>query len=174
MKQVYSYLLLFLLPVLAGAKGKWYTYGETAFLKEIDYYRSYVLMADAGFEYIGNPLKSFGCELSLYQYIDKGFSSTGIGIRPTTKYYIWRAKNYRIIAEVKGGIIYMTPQYPEGGSQFNFTLNVSTGADVKIGDRYRAFAALRYAHMSNWNLYGVLSNPTWDGVGFAVGIIYGP
>lgn len=153
-------------------KGKTYLYAETAVLKEKDYFESYQVMLNTGVEYIGNPLKSFGCELNIWQFYERGTTSTGIGIRPMTKYYLWRTDGYRVFIEVKGGLIYMTPQFPDGGSQFNFTATVSAGTDLRLSDKTRLMLAGRYTHMSNWNIYGVDNNPTWDGLGIAAGIIW--
>lgn len=153
-------------------KGKTYLYGEIAVLKEKDYYESYQVMFNSGLEYISNPLKSFGCELNIWQFYEGGITSTGIGIRPMTKYYLWRTNSYRVFIEVKGGVIYVTPQFPEGGSQFNFTATVSAGVDIRLSERTKWMFAGRYTHMSNWNMYGVDRNPTWDGLGMASGIIW--
>lgn len=152
--------------------GKKYIYAEAAVLKEVDYFESYQAMLNTGVEYIGNPLKSFGVEMNIWQYREKGYNATGIGLRPMTKYYLWRTRTYRIFIEIKGGVIYMTPEYPVGGSQFNFTLTGSVGTDLRLTDKTKLLVAARYNHMSNWNLYGEDNNPTWDGVGVTVGMIW--
>lgn len=152
--------------------GKVYFYGEVAGMKEWDYAKSYLVMVNTGVEYIGNPLKSFGCEMNVYQYDERGYSSTGIGIRPMTKYYLWRTNSIRVFIEIKGGVIYMSHEFPEGGSQFNFTFSGSAGSDFRLTDRTKLLVAARYSHMSNWNIYGDDFNPTWDGLGVVVCIIW--
>lgn len=157
---------------LHAAKGKRYVYSEISFLKEIDYYNSYCLMLNGGFEYIKNPLRSFGGEINVWQYFESGYRSTGVGIRPTVKYYLWRTATYRIFFEIKGGVIYMSRPFPDGGSNFNFTLTGSAGSDLRLTDRMKIALAFRYSHMSNWDLWGADNNPTWDGLGGAAGLIW--
>lgn len=153
-------------------KGDKFLYAEAAYLKEMDYVNSSQWMLNAGIEYIGNPLKSFGCELNIWHYKEPGNTALGLGLRPMTKYYLWRTKRFRVFIEVKGGLIYVTPDFPDGGSQFNFTFSSSAGGDIRISDRTRLMLAARYAHMSNWNLYGADNNPTWDGLGYVAGVIW--
>jgi hypothetical protein len=169
-------ILLLILSCLHPAWGRWngkvYLYGELAGMREWDYSKSYLATMNTGVEYIGNPLKSFGCELNVYYYDEIGYSSAGIGLRPMTKYYLWRKQNFRVFVEVKGGVIYMSDEFPEGGSQFNFTFSGSTGADFRLTDKAKLLLAVRYNHMSNWNIYGDDNNPTWDGIGVATGVVW--
>jgi hypothetical protein len=66
----------------------------------------------------------------------------------------------------------MSDEFPEGGSQFNFTFSGSTGADFRLTDKAKLLLAVRYNHMSNWNIYGDDNNPTWDGIGVATGVVW--
>jgi hypothetical protein len=146
-------------------------YAETSFLKEVDYYRSYQLMLNAGIFYTRNPLLSVGPELSIYQYIEKGYASTGVGLRPVIKVNLLRYAKFSLFTEVKGGIVYMMPSFHYGGSRLNFTLNGSVGADIHLTANTSMMLAVRYAHLSNFDFYGAFNNPSWDGLGLAIGII---
>lgn len=165
-------MLSAVIPSSARWKGDKFLYAEAAYLKEMDYVNSTQMMLNAGIEYIGNPLKSFGCELNIWRCSEPGNTATAIGLRPMTKYYLLRIQRFRFFIEVKGGVVYVTPDFPDGGSQFNFTFSGSVGSDIRISARTRLMLAARYAHMSNWNLYGTDNNPTWDGLGCAAGIIW--
>lgn len=172
--RVLLFVILFCCSISAKARwnGKVYFYGELAGLTEWDYSQSNLVTLNTGVEYIGNPLKSFGCEMNVYQYIEPGLNTTGLGIRPMTKYYLWRTYGFRVFVEIKGGVIYMLKEYPEDGSQFNFTFSGSVGSDFRLTDKTKLLVAARYSHMSNWNIYGEAYNPTWDGLGVAAGVIW--
>lgn len=170
-------ILLLLLPVhmmyaKGRHKGKWYGYAETGVMKEVDYFESYQLALHAGAEYSANPLRSFGCELYLWQFIEKDISSTGVGLRPVIRHYMWRAAMYNIFLEVKGGVILMTPAFPYGGTQFNFTLTGGLGGDIYLTERAKLLITAKYNHLSNWNITGEFNNPSWDGIGLTCGLMW--
>jgi hypothetical protein len=74
--------------------------------------------------------------------------------------------------ESNGGLICMIPAYPEGGSNFNFTVVAGWGGEVKLDRDFTLRLGLRFTHMSNGYIYGHDRNPAYDGFGGYFGLVY--
>ncbi len=105
-----------------------------------------------------------------YSETGLGYSSIGLGIRPAVKFYPIRKEKFGLYGEVKGGVIYMLPEY--ANAAINYTLVTSLGAEVKVSANNALYGGVGYTHYSNGRRQGAAKNPTWDGAGAQIGIIH--
>lgn len=131
--------------------------------QEWDYPGSYLVSLAHSREFQLRTWFTLGAEGVLYHFTQGQYSTVGLMIRPVTRLFVKPAPDWQIFAESKGGVIYMTPQYPD--KSVNFVFVGSVGASWQ----YNKFHGLRlsagYNHFSNGKQQGDAKNPTWDGLG---------
>lgn len=152
-------------------------YAEAGTYAEFGYTRSYLGTFSAGASIFQTSWFMFSGEANVYKFwsnnyrsIGWGYSSLGIGIRPAVKIYPLKRDKYSIFTEVKGGIIYMLPEY--ANAAINYTLLTSVGGEWNIGENNMLYGGIGYTHYSNGRKWGEAKNPTWDGVGPHIGIMH--
>jgi hypothetical protein len=164
------WMLLFLSSATATAKitakGSYIVIGE---YKSLVYYSSFLTALDIGREYSFSEKISFSGEASLYKFWENDYSSIGLGIRPAMEFNLFRGKGQTFFAEVKGGFMFMLPEYPSNA--VNFTFQCGLGSDITVGCKHIIRTGIRYSHLSNGRVMEQVNNPSWDGVGVYVGMV---
>jgi len=145
-------------------------YPETGTFAELDYYESYLTVVNAGYVFFHRKRFCLAGEANIFKFWNTDYSSIGLGIRPAVKYYPLQRPKYSLFAEIKGGPIYMFPEFEK--EAINFTLLVAVGGEIKISKQNALYAGGGYTHYSNGKRNADMKNPTWDGFGAHIGIIH--
>ncbi len=145
-------------------------YIETGTYAELDYYRSYMSVLNPGLVFFHKKRLSLAAEANIFKFWNPDYSSIGLGLRPAVKYYPVQRPKYSLFAEIKGGPIYMFPEFEK--EAINFTFLASLGGEVPISPHNTIYAGAGYTHYSNGKRSADLKNPTWDGFGAHVGIAH--
>lgn len=159
----------FLLNINCDAQGKFMpNYIEVSgYIEACDCRTTLLTAMDIGkLLYISNKVY-FSPEVDVYKFWDVDYSSIGLGVRPAFKFYLLNSSKYNLFTDVKGGIMYMLPEYPS--TAVNFTFLLGMGSDIFISKKYRTSLSVRYTHFSNGKKNGERNNPTWDGFGCCIG-----
>jgi len=147
-----------------------HAYAETGFYKEIDEYRSYLSSISGGVVYMRKGFE-LGGELNIYKFWNSDYSSVGVGIRPVARYSLIRfGKGISLLTEVKGGVIYMTPEHP--ANAVNYTFNAGFAMEVPVKNKNKMRVGFHYSHFSNGKRMGDIENPTWDGLGLYINWLF--
>jgi hypothetical protein len=169
-KIVVAATLLFCSNAKALSQGKKALYAGTGSYKEIGFANSYLTTVDVGVTFQLSRWFVVSPEVDMYKFWNSDYSPLGVGFRPALKAYFLNDANWSIFAEMKGGIIYMFPEFEN--SAVNFTLIQSMGTEIAVSHNKRISLAIGYCHFSNGRRNDNAKNPMWDGVGASVGLIH--
>ena len=61
---------------------------------------------------------------------------------------------------------------PPGGTNFNFIEEFGVGATYRLSDNCYFIGGVRYFHLSNAHLHGADENPSLNGMGYYVGLMW--
>lgn len=145
-------------------------YAETGIYGELDFKNSWLTTANAGVVVVGNKRLFLAVEGNFYRFWNTAYSSVGVGARPALRYYPLKREKWGLFGGLKGGIIYMLPEYPY--TAVNFTLLTDAGAQFSLTKHLSCYIAGGFMHYSNGKRKGNVLNPTWDGFGGHTGIVY--
>lgn len=145
-------------------------YAETGFYGELDFKNSWLTTANAGVVVAGNKRLFLAAEGNFYRFWNTAYSSVGVGVRPALRYYPLKREKWCLFGGLKGGIIYMLPEYPY--TAVNFTFLADAGAQFSVTKQLSWYVAGGFMHYSNGKRKGNVLNPTWDGLGGHAGIVY--
>ena len=144
-------------------------YVTTGVYSEFDYASSYLSVIEGGIILKKNRWVMFAPEVIVYKFWNEDYSSLGIGLRPAFRFYPLQKRAFALFTEIKGGIIYMWPEYRY--ASFNYAFACGGGTEIKLPERKILNIGLGYNHFSNGLKYGYTKNPTWDGLGGYIGLI---
>lgn len=175
MRQIYRaaavvFCVLFAAHVCNGQHRFHTVYAETGFYGELDFKNSWLTTANAGVVVAGNKRLFLAAEGNFYRFWNTAYSSLGIGVRPALRFYPLKREKWGLFGGLKGGIIYMLPEYPY--TAVNFTLLADAGAQFSLTKHLSFYVAGGFMHYSNGKRKGNVLNPTWDGLGGHTGIVY--
>jgi hypothetical protein len=168
-----SCLLWSLCPDEAAAQDRFGTahnFAEAGVYKEFDYRHSYLTSLEAGREYDVHWNFRLGGAVHMYSFGNRDYSTLGLGLRPAIKFFFLRHERFSMFAEVKGGVIYMLPQYPN--LAINYTFTGGLGAELPLGRVHRIRFGAGYNHFSNGRRWAEGHNPMWDGLGGYIGWVF--
>ncbi len=96
----------------------------------------------------------------------------GIGVNAGGRLYVLpiRKIRSRIFLEVILGFVVYAREYPDNGTYINFARHLGLGVEYRVNDYSEFFAAARWFHTSNADLYGRERNPGLNGIGIVCGI----
>ncbi|MBL7690126.1 MAG: hypothetical protein JNM41_00925 [Flavipsychrobacter sp.] len=145
-------------------------YAETGFYGELDFKNSWLTTANAGVVVAGKRRLFLAAEGNFYRFWNTAYSSVGVGLRPALRFYPLKREKWGLFGGLKGGIIYMLPEYPY--TAINFTFLADAGAQFSMTKHLSCYFAGGFMHYSNGKRKGNVLNPTWDGFGGHAGIVY--
>jgi predicted porin len=70
------------------------------------------------------------------------------------------------------GLFYGQHNFPKGGTHFNFNEQFGLGATYRIDGNVHFLGGVRYMHISNARIRGADENPSYDGLGGYVGVLF--
>jgi hypothetical protein len=145
-------------------------YAETGLYGELDFKNSWLTTANAGVVVAGKRRLLLAVEGNFYRFWNTAYSSVGVGVRPAVRFYPLKREKWGLFGGLKGGIIYMLPEYQY--SAVNFTLLADAGAQFSLTKHLSCYVGGGFMHYSNGKRKGNVVNPTWDGLGGHAGIAY--
>lgn len=145
-------------------------YGEIGSYAEFGYDASYLTSINGGYVFFHRPRVWLAGESQVFKFWNTDYSTLGMGLRPSVRVYPVRQPKTGVYIEVKGGPIYMFPEYAQ--EAINYTLLASVGGDLRVSARDALYFGVGYTHYSNGKRWGDSRNPTWDGIGGQLGIIH--
>ena len=96
----------------------------------------------------------------------------GIGANLGLRYQFIEYRRLTLFAEIYTGVLYSDRDFPEDGSHLNFNLQGGVGATFRLGDDVHLVGGVRHLHISNARLRGEDENPSFDGPGAYVGVLF--
>ncbi|CAA9419950.1 MAG: hypothetical protein AVDCRST_MAG64-2815 [uncultured Phycisphaerae bacterium] len=98
--------------------------------------------------------------------------AVGLGVNAGLRYQFIEYQRLTLFAEVYTGVLYSHRDFPEDGTHLNFTLQGGLGATFRLADDVHLFGGVRHLHISNARLRGEDENPSFDGPGAYVGLLF--
>lgn len=145
-------------------------YGEIGSYGEFDYNASVLTAINGGYVFFHRKRIWLAGEAQVFKFWNTDYSTLGVGLRPSVRIYPVRQPKIGVYIEVKGGPIYMFPEYAR--EAINYTLLASMGSEVRVSAHNALYLGVGYTHYSNGKKWGDPRNPTWDGMGGQIGIIH--
>jgi hypothetical protein len=99
---------------------------------------------------------------------DSAAGGVNIGLR----YHFFEREGLTLFFEGIAGVFYGRHNFPEGGTHFNFNEQVGLGATVRLDEHAHLIGGARYLHISNARIRGEDENPSFDGVGGFLGVLF--
>ena len=96
----------------------------------------------------------------------------GLGVNAGLRYQFIEYRRLTLFAEVYTGVLYSHRDFPEDGTHLNFTLQGGLGATFRLRDNVHLVGGVRHLHISNARLRGEDENPSFDGPGASVGLLF--
>jgi hypothetical protein len=78
---------------------------------------------------------------------------------------------FSLLLDVLGGIVFYSSHFPPGGDFYNFTWRLGGAFAVRVSEHLSVTAGARWMHVSNGQGF-TQKNPSYEGVGFPVGLAY--
>jgi len=97
-------------------------------------------------------------------------SVMGLGVAGTVRLDLVRINRYRVFIDAGLGFLLCSDEFPPGGTFWNFTQRYSVGVSVRFSKNMKLLLGGRHLHVSNGGYY---RNPSYDGNGPFVGVMYG-
>jgi hypothetical protein len=88
------------------------------------------------------------------------------------RWHFLRMDRWSIFFDGGGGVTYADHEFPQFGTNFNFTGKFGLGATFELRERLHFIAGARYFHLSNANFSGGDENPQYDGVQIWGGLMW--
>lgn len=145
-------------------------YGEIGNYLEFGYDNSNLTTINGGYVFFHRRRVWLAGEANIFKFWQPDYSSLGVGLRPAVRVYPVQKRTYGVYVEIKGGPIYMFPEYER--EAINYTLLASAGAEVRLSAHNSLYFGAGYTHYSNGKRWGDARNPTWDGLGGQVGLVH--
>lgn len=124
---------------------------------------------------------SFRVELLGYHLDNKAgpFTAAGnaddalaAGVNIGLRYQFLEYERLTLFVEGYAGLFYGHRDFPEDGTHFNFNEQFGLGATFRLRDNLHLVGGARYMHISNAQIHGSDENPTFDGIGGYVGVLF--
>jgi hypothetical protein len=172
-----------------------FTKKDSSFQKRISFYQesgvsfgykppyTLSLQNNTGVLYKVRNWMSLGMEWNAFHFSDKTNNTWSFGVRPFSRWYPYVGKKISLFVEYGAGLSYSLNRFPltgtgwdldtaRTGTHFNFTTKYGIGTEVHVTNRFFLQGGLRHFHLSNGNMKGMQRNPSYDGNGMFVGIIF--
>jgi hypothetical protein len=113
-------------------------------------------------------------ELVGYGFEDdgRGENPIGIGLNVGLRYHFLEQGRFTMFIEGIVGILQADHEFPEGGTNFNFTEQLGLGATWRLNEDIHFIIAGRFLHISNAAIKGVDENPGYNGMGGYAGVLF--
>lgn len=96
----------------------------------------------------------------------------GIGLNLGLRYHFFEYERLTLFVDGAAGLFQADHAFPEGGTHFNFTEQVGLGATFRLNENAHLIAGARFVHISNAAIQGREHNPSFNGAGGYVGVLF--
>lgn len=158
------------------AKGTWTTQFHGAYFHSVvDDEDIYNAVASAGYYFDHKHV--FRVELLGYRLDQEGTGddaddATGMGVNLGLRYHFLERERLSLFFEGIAGLFYGHRNFPEGGTHFNFNEQLGLGATLRMRDNLHLIGGVRFIHISNARIRGEDENPSFNGLGGFVGVMF--
>ena len=83
-----------------------------------------------------------------------------------------RRDNWSFYVDVGAGIIWGENEFPDGGTDWNFTPQAGLGLTVELSESAHLMAGARWYHISNANREGSKNNPGYNSIMVYAGVMF--
>jgi hypothetical protein len=83
-------------------------------------------------------------------------------------FHVWRLS---LSLDLLSAIVFYSNHFPPGGDIYNFTWRLGGALVFRVNERFSVTVGLRWMHVSNGQGLGA-QNPSYEGLGFPVGLLY--
>ncbi len=97
-------------------------------------------------------------------------NASGIGLQAVARYHFFNVKHISFYADILGGILWTSEDFPTGGTEFNFTYAGGPGASFRLYANMQLMTGFRFQHVSNGFIEGRDRNPIMNSLGGYVGL----
>jgi hypothetical protein len=94
------------------------------------------------------------------------------GLNLGLRFHFLEHEGLTLFFEGIAGMFYGARNFPEGGTHFNFNEQLGLGATIRLDEHAHFFGGARYMHISNARIHGEDENPSFDGVGGFIGMLF--
>lgn len=115
---------------------------------------------------------SLGGEARYYRSNQDGPDANIYDLNIILRQYIFRFDRWTIFFDASAGVSEADHRVPPGGTNFNFIEEAGFGATYQVGDHVYLIGGIRYFHLSNAKLHGADENPSLNGIGGYVGLMW--
>jgi hypothetical protein len=98
--------------------------------------------------------------------------SLGGGLNIGLRYQFFERGPWTLFFEGIAGMLYGGHNFPSGGTHFNFNEQLGLGATLRLDEHAHLIGGARYMHISNARIHGEDENPTFDGLGGYIGVLF--
>lgn len=146
-------------------------YASLGHFDEMEYEKSYLTTADFGVLHQANKFLGIGVGTNMYKFWNRDYSPLGIGLRGIVTGTFFRGANFSLLLEVKGGTIFMLAE--NSHDIVNYDVSMGPAVEFALNDSKKLKTGIHYNHFSNAKGRGNVINPTWDGFGVDVTLLFG-
>jgi hypothetical protein len=94
------------------------------------------------------------------------------GVNVGLRYHFYERDRTTLFVEGLAGLFYGLRNFPAGGTHFNFNEQLGVGATYRLQDNCHVMGGVRYMHISNAQIRGQDENPSFNGLGGFVGVLF--
>ena len=98
--------------------------------------------------------------------------SLGTGLNLGLRYHFFERERFSAFIDGIAGFFYANKNFPEGGTHFNFNEQLGLGVTYRINENMHLISGCRYIHISNARIRGADENPSFDGLGGYLGVMF--
>jgi hypothetical protein len=122
-----------------------------------------------GFYFLDNA--AFDVQVPIYFAHDDEIAG-GFGLQALARYHFLNVQRFSLYADILGGILWTSDDFPTGGTEFNFTYAGGPGASYRMTEHAHLLAGFRFQHVSNGFIEGRDRNPILNSLGGYVGVMW--
>ena len=94
------------------------------------------------------------------------------GVNLGLRWHFLERDRFTLFIEGIAGMFYGGRNFPRRGTHFNFNQQFGLGATYRIDENVHLLGGARYMHISNARVHGEDENPSFDGLGGFVGVLF--
>jgi opacity protein-like surface antigen len=159
-------------PAASFPKGTFSLTLDGGYAQSFDSSDARIETASVGFGYYFIDNMAINVELAGYGIQQPGPDATVGGGDLLLRHHLLNLDPFSIFIDVGGGAWYGTARFPEGGTNFNFSIETGLGATCRLRDNLYLIGGARYLHFSNAHLEGPIRNPSINAIEGYVGVMF--
>ncbi|MDB5292147.1 MAG: lipid 3-O-deacylase PagL [Phycisphaerales bacterium] len=159
-------------PAASFPKGTFSLTLDGGYAQSFDSSDARIETTSVGFGYYFIDNMAINVELAGYGIQQPGPDATVGGGDLLLRHHLLTFDPFSIFVDVGGGAWYGTARFPEGGTNFNFSIETGLGATYRLRDNLYLIGGARYLHFSNAHLEGPIRNPSINAIEGYVGVMF--